>query len=158
MCCRAASIVLSLNQYLHCRHRTAHLAPQQIREEKLEPGTPQAAGALCSHAITCQPVIEQRCGLRMSKLTQPTTVTVLLLSLAWATPAKAQWPDPNVYCKIKSTSGWGCLDIRHGAWVNNTGKVRTYSGQYWRFTPAGNGFFNLTNLASGRGMCLDVGG
>src|SRR5262245_66519525 len=89
---------------------------------------------------------------RMLKSTQ-TIIAVLLLSLGGATAAKAQWPAPNVYYKIQS---WGCVEIR--PWSNV--KVRPCAdldGQYWRFIPAGNGYFNLTNLASGRGMCLTVG-
>ena len=102
----------------------------------------------------------------MLKLTQATTVTVLLLSLAWATPAKAQWPDPNVYYKIvftPATPGWGCLDIQNSWRGNNLARPNRcadVSGQYWRFTPVGNGFFHITSLvrgttlARGRRMCL----
>ena len=114
----------------------------------------------------CKPVTRKRCCLRMLKLTQATTVTVLLLSLAWATPAKAQWPDPNVYYKIHWTPprpGWGCLDIqgRRKNWAE-TNRCADVSGQYWRFTPVGNGFFHITSLARGttlargRGMCLGL--
>ena len=88
--------------------------------------------------------------------TRFTILTTVLLNVGWANLAQAQWPDPNVYYKIKSR--WGsCLDMRR---INRAkvGSCADVSREYWRFTPMGNGFFHLTTLAWGRGMCLDVGG
>ncbi|WP_167591798.1 RICIN domain-containing protein [Jiella endophytica] len=51
------------------------------------------------------------------------------------------------------------LDVYNGGPKNDMthlAPAADVSGQYWKLTPAGNGYYRLTTMFRGQGMCLDV--
>jgi Ricin-type beta-trefoil lectin domain len=70
-------------------------------------------------------------------------------------------PSPGVYYRL-STQFRGPdmnLDVHNGGEKNNMTELAPrgdFSGQYWRFTPAGNGYYRMSTKFRGENVCLDV--
>jgi len=88
----------------------------------------------------------------------------LLLSssgLAALSPASAQSLDPNFFHRM-STQFRGTdmsLDVFNGGPKNNMTHLAHFqdvSGQYWKFSPTGDGWYRITSMFRGSGMCLDI--
>src|SRR6185295_17461589 len=85
------------------------------------------------------------------------------LLMATTIPAWAQSPSPdvNVYYRL-NTQFRGPdmdLDVFNGGPKNNLTHLAPkadVSGQYWKFTPIGDGFWRMTTLFRGPDMCLDI--
>ena len=88
----------------------------------------------------------------------------LLLSssgLAALSPASAQGLDPNFFHRM-STQFRGSdmsLDVFNGGPKDNMthlARFQDVSGQYWKFSPTGNGSYRISSMFRGSGMCLDI--
>jgi len=83
------------------------------------------------------------------------------LALLAASQAAQAAPDPDVYYKLTTQfRGTGSpLDVFNGGPKNNQVHLaddQNVTGQFWRFTPAGDGYFRLSSKFRGPDMCLDI--
>jgi ricin-type beta-trefoil lectin protein len=82
-------------------------------------------------------------------------------ALAAASSASAQGPDPLFFHRM-STQFRGTdmsLDVFNGGPKNNMTHLASFqdvSGQFWKFSPTGDGRFRITSMFRGPGMCLDI--
>lgn len=82
-----------------------------------------------------------------------------LSSFNWAL-VQAQSIEPDIYYRL--TTQWQgdgkSLDVINDGTNNQIHLAQTgdYSGQYWKFTPSGNGYYRITTQWLGDGKSLDV--
>src|SRR5712671_2658541 len=75
--------------------------------------------------------------------------------------SSAQTPDPNFYYRL-STQFRGTnmpLDVFNGGPKNNMThlqRLQNVTGQFWKFSPTGDGPYRMTTLLRGANMCLDI--
>lgn len=79
----------------------------------------------------------------------------------WANSASAQSVDSSHYYRLSTQfrGAGNCLDVFNGGDKNNMTHLTgcaDYSGQYWKFTSAGNGYFRLSTMLRGADTCLDI--
>lgn len=89
------------------------------------------------------------------------SLALAALCLCMPSLSFAQSPDPSIYYRLSAEfRGPGLsLDVFNGGLKNNLthlAKRQDVSGQYWRFTPVGDGSYRVTTMFRGSDMCLDI--